>query len=92
LRQVLTFQRRLTDATLSPRAKRALVHRGPFQEAVTWMELFGNNQSLAAEWRDFALEALPPDGDEPPSEDAAPRKRRRRRRGGRRGPHPSAPE
>jgi len=94
LRQVLAFQRRLTDATLSPRARRGLIHRGPFQEAVTWMELFGKNPSLAAEWRDFALEAHPSDEADPAApEEAAPRKRRRRRRrGGRRGPRPNAPE
>jgi poly(A) polymerase len=93
LRQVLAFQRRLTDAALSPRARRALVHRGPFQDAVTWMELFGGNPSLAAEWRDFALEAQPPDADSSSAPEEAPRKRRRRRRrAGRRGPRPSAPE
>ena len=94
LRQVLAFQRRLADATLSPRARRGLIHRGPFQEAVTWMELFGKNPSLAAEWRDFALEAHPSDEADPAApEEAAPRKRRRRRRrGGRRGPRPHATE
>jgi hypothetical protein len=61
---------------------------------VTWMELFGKNASLAAEWRDFALEAHPADDADPAApEEAPPRKRRRRRRrGGRRGSRPSAPE
>ncbi len=34
LRQILSLQRRLTDLEASPRAKRAVMHRGPFQEAL----------------------------------------------------------
>jgi hypothetical protein len=33
LRQILALQQRLMDMNLSPRAKRALMHRGPFREA-----------------------------------------------------------
>jgi len=35
LRHILTLQRRLTDMHLSPRARRTLMHRGPFREALT---------------------------------------------------------
>ena len=33
-RQIMGLQRRLLDARLSPRARRALMHRGPFREAL----------------------------------------------------------
>ena len=41
LRQILGLQRRLIDVNLSPRARRALMHRGPFREALTWLEIHG---------------------------------------------------
>ena len=83
LRQILTLQRRLTDLTLSPRARRSLMARGPFREALTWLELHGRSPEVLEHWRGFieatttaegeGLEAPPP-----------PRRRRRRRRGFRR--------
>jgi poly(A) polymerase len=83
LRQVLTLQRRLADPTLSPRARRGLMHRAPFQEALTWLEIHGGAPELLEHWRGFVeaaktfeLETEPP----------APRRRRRRRR---RRPRPS---
>ena len=41
LRQLLAVQRRLMDLESSPRAKRSLMHRGPFQEALVWLEIHG---------------------------------------------------
>jgi len=41
LRQILGLQRRLVDMGLSPRARRALMHRGPFRDALTWLEIQG---------------------------------------------------
>ena len=35
LRQILGLERRMLDMGLSPRARRALTHRGPFQETLT---------------------------------------------------------
>ena len=88
LRQILGLQRRLLDMSLSPRAKRALTHRGPFREALTWLEIHGQAPEAVAEWRAFtehagAHPAEPGEGD---AEGDRPRRRRRRRRGRRRPP------
>jgi tRNA nucleotidyltransferase/poly(A) polymerase len=91
LRHILAFQRRLADTTLSPRARRALLHRGPFQEALTWMELHGHAPELVEHWRGFAEAARTYEGD-PPVEQPPARRRRRRRRGRRAGPRPDVPE
>ena len=82
LRQILTLQRRLLDTNLSPRARRALMFRGPFREAMTWLEIHGGAGEVLEHWRGF-IEASATD---PDVVDAAnvPRRRRRRRR--RRGP------
>lgn len=88
LRQILGLQRRLLDMSASPRAKRALMSRGPFEEALTWLEIHGHVPETVEHWRGF-IEAT---GMTPPQPDAeatttaadAPRRRRRRRRGRRR--------
>ena len=56
LRQILALQRRLTDMQSSPRAKRALTHRGPFAEALTWLEIHGHAPEIVEHWHGF-LEA-----------------------------------
>ncbi|MGE0444189.1 MAG: polynucleotide adenylyltransferase PcnB [Vicinamibacterales bacterium] len=86
LRHILLLQRRMTDLTLSPKARRALMHRGPFQEALTWLELHGNHPEALEHWRGFMEAAKtfePVEGEAAPA-DLPPRRRRRRRR--RRGP------
>jgi poly(A) polymerase len=80
LRHVLSLQRRLTDPNLSPRAKRALTHRGPFQEALTWLDIHGQAPELLEHWKGFVeaagtFEAEAGEAGSPP-----PRRRRRRRR------------
>jgi poly(A) polymerase len=80
LRQVLALQPRLRDLESSPRAKRALMHRGPFEDALTWLEIHGHAAEVVEHWRGF-LEAVAADA--PPAE-AGDAPRRRRRRGGRR--------
>ena len=81
LRQILDLQRRLADAHLSPRARRALMHRSAFADALTWMEIHGQTPELLAHWRSEAsIAASSPDEEQP-----RPRRRRHRRRG-RRGP------
>ena len=42
LRQLLSLQGRIGDLDMSPRAKRALMHRGPFEDALTWFEVHGH--------------------------------------------------
>src|SRR4029453_15477466 len=79
LRQILSLQRRLTDMQSSPRAKRALTHRGPFGEALTWLEIHGHAPQILEHWRGFlgAASDLEPVAVEPSNR--GPRRRRRRR-------------
>jgi len=79
LRHILTLQRRLTDMHLSPRARKALMHRGPFREALTWLEIHGNAPEVLEHWRGFieAAKTFEPEGE---AADAPPPRRRRRRR------------
>jgi poly(A) polymerase len=83
LRQVLGLQRRLMDLNLSPRARRALMHRGPFREALTWLEIHGHAPEVLEHWRGF-IEAAGDSVHE--AADGATFQRRRRRRRRRRGP------
>ena len=97
LRQVLAFQRRLADLEMSPRAKRGLLGRSSFHEALIWNEIHGNSPAVLEHWRGF-IEALGPEAFErnpSPNEtqDGAGaegrRRRGRRRRGGRRFKRPN---
>ena len=80
LRQVLGLQRRLADMNLSPRAKRALMHRGPFREALTWLEIHGGAPELLEHWRGFVEAAGAFEAEAGPLQSPPPRRRRRRRR------------
>jgi hypothetical protein len=82
LMQIAGLQRRLTDMTLSPRARRALMHRGPFREALTWLEIHGQVPETLEHWRGFieAAGVLEPLADEAGAGGPPPRRRRRRRR------------
>ena len=93
LRQVLSLQSRIADLEMSPRAKRALMHRGPFEDSLTWFEIHGNAPAVLEHWKGF-IEALGDEAKHPPAEaetdqpagDGTGRRRRRgRRRRGRRG-------
>lgn len=79
LRQILGLQRRLMDMNLSPRARRALMHRGPFREALTWLEIHGQTPEVLEHWRGFIEAAATYEGGEE-KPDGPPRRRRRRRR------------
>jgi poly(A) polymerase len=79
LRQILGLQRRLIDMGLSPRARRALLHRGPFRDALTWLEIHGQVPEVIEHWRGFIEAAASYEG-APDAADRAPRPRRRRRR------------
>jgi poly(A) polymerase len=80
LRQVLQLQRRLHDLSASARTRRVLSHRTAFGEALTWLEVHGQEPELLARWRAF-LESAPV-GEVPAATDrpTEPRRRRRRRR------------
>ena len=92
LRQILGLQRRLLDAKMAPRARRALMHKGTFREALTWLEIHGQAPEAVAEWQALVAHSGAPaeagEGVEPERDD---RPRRRRRRRGRRRPPSSAP-
>src|SRR5947208_6938552 len=57
LRQIVALQRRMRDLAASPRAQRALVHRGIFHEALTWLEIHGGAPQVAAHWKAILVEA-----------------------------------
>ena len=94
LRQLLSLQSRIADLEMSPRAKRALMHRGAFEDALTWFEIHGQAPAVPEHWKGF-IEALGPnamqhstgseEGAAAPAERTGRRRRRRgrRRRGGR---------
>jgi poly(A) polymerase len=88
LRQILGLQRRLLDAHLSPRARKALTHRAPFQDALTWLDIHGNAPEVLEHWRGFLEAAATFEPDAEPGPPDRPRRRRRRRR--RRPPTPAA--
>ena len=70
LRQLLALQPRLVDPALTPRARRAVLHRGAFDDAMTWLEIHGGDADAHSRWRRLAG-----GGGDPPA-----RRRRRRRR------------
>jgi hypothetical protein len=80
LRQIIGLQRRLGDMNLSPRARRALMHRGPFQEALTWLEIHGEAPDVVEHWRGFVEAAQTFEADAEVPEGGPVRRRRRRRR------------
>lgn len=91
LRQVLGLQRRLLDMGLSPRARRALMHRGPFQEALTWLEIHGHVPEVVEHWRGFVEAAKTFEGEAAEGTEAPPPRPRRRRRRRRRPFTPDEP-
>jgi poly(A) polymerase len=83
LRHLLSLQRRLLDMDLSPRARRALMHRGPFTDALTWLAIHGGAPDVVEHWRGFVEAAATFEGtgtNEPGHAEAPPPRRRRRRR------------
>ena len=81
LRQLLMLQPRLVSPELAPRAQRAVIHRGAFEDALTWLEIQGADQDALARWQTIVAAGGPPD-------EKGPRRRRRPRRRSRRRPGP----
>ena len=73
LRQVLPMLPRLADPQLPPRVAKSLPHRPGFADAVTWMDVFGDDPAVVEPWK--ALREAHP------QRPAVARKRRRRGRG-----------
>jgi poly(A) polymerase len=95
LRQILALQRRLHDVTASPRAQRGLAHRSVFREALTWLEIHGQDPDLVAHWKTVLENAGHPEHAHPAGEahegEATFSRRRRRRRRRRRPMHHGEP-
>jgi poly(A) polymerase len=51
LRQLLQILPRLTDPVLPPRVARGLPHRPGFADAVTWLEVFGDDPAAVEPWK-----------------------------------------
>jgi poly(A) polymerase len=71
--QVLMLQRRLREPSRSSHARRMLMQRSAFADALTWLEIHGDAPDKLAFWREHGA-APQPDAAEP-----GPRRRRRRR-------------
>ena len=76
IHQVLMLQRRLREPSRSPHARRMLMQRSAFADALTWLEIHGDEADKLAYWREHgagpAAEAV--------AGEARPRRRRRRAR------------
>ena len=80
LRQLLGLQRRLGDASVGPRAQRALTHRSIFREALTWLEIHGRAPELVEHWTGMLTASPTPHPSEGVEGEPPPFRRRRRRR------------
>jgi len=88
LRLIVSLQRRLRDLSASPKAQRALAHRGIFREALTWLEIHGGAPELVEHWKGILAEGgateetmeAPGDSIQDPRGLRPQRRRRRRRR------------
>jgi poly(A) polymerase len=81
LQQILSLQQRLRDVDAPARAQRGVLHRSSFPEALTWLEIHGNEPDIVAHWHRFRQQAAHTH----PAVEGAPagrpfRRRRRRRR------------
>ena len=76
LRQALQLQPRLQDPDLGARAQRTIMHRGACTEAMTWLEIYGDDDASLDRWKALVAAGGP---------ELAVVKRRRRRPRRRRG-------
>jgi poly(A) polymerase len=79
LAQLLALQRRLRDPNVSQRSARALLARGAFRDALTWLEIHGGAPEAVGRWRSLMSE-LAESGSLPEPPPRLPARRRRRRR------------
>ena len=90
LEQVLALLPKLQDTDAPSRAQHALIARGMFSDALTWLEVFGDDLRVVRHWQEVlqqpeiaAAARVPGAG---PAGEGADAERRRRRRRRRRGP------
>ena len=79
LRQALALQPLLKDPDLPPRKVRGILGRASLPDALTWLEIHGNDPATLARWQDLVALGV-----------RAPRRRRRRGRRRRSRPAPAA--
>ena len=80
LRHLLSLQKRLRETDAPLRVQRALMHRGAFRDALTWLDIHGEHPDVVEHWEGLLREEPPA----PVPQEEGPRRRRRPRR--RRGP------
>src|SRR5262245_8581899 len=90
LHQIMAIQPKLLDIAAPLRAQRGVLHRSILDEALTWLEIHGENPEIVAHWRELKAEAAshPRQPHETTAAEGAgelPFRRRRRRRRRRRG-------
>jgi poly(A) polymerase len=82
LTQLIAIQPRLQDIDAPVRTQHALMHRSIFREALTWLEIYGDDPAIVRHWHAMLNDPMPslaPDGQQD-GFDNDPRRRRRRRR------------
>jgi poly(A) polymerase len=83
LQHLLALQPRLLDLDSPPRTQQALMHRSVFREALTWLEIYGDQAGAVQHWHALLNDPLPslhPHAAQPEGFDPDHRRRRRRRR------------
>jgi len=93
LRQAMQLLPRLTEPELPPRLTRSLPHRPAFDDALMWLEIFGDAPDAVERWKQAKHHRAPHpppatqtrDGQAVSAESHPPGRRRRRRRRRRRG-------
>jgi poly(A) polymerase len=83
LQQILAMQTRLLDIDAPPRAKQSVMHRSAFEEALTWLDVHGDQPEIVEHWRALQAQAEPVEPSIVAAADGPFRRRRRRRRRGR---------
>jgi poly(A) polymerase len=67
IHQVLMLQRRLCEPSRSSHARRLLMQRSAFADALTWLEIHGDAPDKVAFWREHGAAASPEPGEPPPA-------------------------
>jgi poly(A) polymerase len=88
LAQLLALLPKMRDVAAPSRAQHALLHRGIFRDALTWLDIYGDDPAVVAHWQGVLqepsvapLRAAEPTGIQGGGEGMRRRRRRRRRRG-----------
>jgi len=92
LHQIMVLLPRLLDTQASLRAQRSVLHRSALDEALTWLEIHGEQPETVAHWRQLQASGPQPTPGTPPDGQApGPFRRSRRRRRRRRAPFGDTP-